>query len=74
MNPGPRFSATLARLEISKRAFARLVGALAGRPPQYRTVERWGVDRDPPDAAWALLAVLERYPEELRACESRRQR
>lgn len=64
--PIPCFRATLARLELSQRAFARVLGALASRPPQYRTVERWGVDRDPPDAAWALLALLERHPEDCR--------
>ncbi len=56
------FAPRLARNGLSKRAFARLIGVLSGRPPQYRTVERWGVDRDPPDAAWALLRALELHP------------
>lgn len=59
---GVGFGPRLMQLGLSKRAFARLIADLAERPPQYRTVERWGTDRDPPDAAWALLRALELHP------------
>jgi hypothetical protein len=63
MTPPPSdFRAALSRLGLSQRAFARVLADLAGREPQYRTIERWGVDRDPPDAAWALVALMERAP------------
>lgn len=56
------FRDRLAALGLSARGFARLLGELAERPPPYRTVERWTNDRDPPIAAVALVALLERDP------------
>ena len=54
----------VARLGLSQRAFARVIAALSGRPVQYRTIERWSMDRDAPDAAHALLTLMERVPPE----------
>ena len=64
------FRTRIHALGLTARGFARILGALAGCAPPFRTVERWVADREPPTPAVALLAALERYPE-LRQGESR---
>jgi hypothetical protein len=64
MTTSDQFRTRLAALGLTQRGFARLLAELAGRPPVYRTIEKWGAERDPPPWAWALLALLERHPED----------
>lgn len=61
--PDVDFRARLKRLNVSKRGLARVIAALADRPIQIRTVERWGTDRNPPDTVLALLVLMEKHPE-----------
>lgn len=61
------FSETLSRLGLGPTEFCRAIKRLSGRQMSLRTVHGWLLDSGRMSAMdWALLAMMERHPEEWR--------